>query len=103
MVNARNFAMTEFSEVHMQGGAWFQVHREEDKRYSRGDVYSAIVSEALQCPHMIALTLETVSGGELMSRRQSYWVVWFCGGHRKPPPTVAINLARHCSEQRSSP
>jgi Pentapeptide repeats (8 copies) len=75
MVNARNFAMTKFSEVHMQGGAWFQVHREEDKRYSRGDVYSAIVSEALQCPHMIALTLETVSGGELMSRRQAYWLV----------------------------
>jgi len=34
------------------------------------------VSEALQCSHMIALTLETVSGGELlMSRRQAYWLV----------------------------
>jgi Pentapeptide repeats (8 copies) len=61
----------------MQDGAWFRVHRKEDKRYYPGGIYSAIVSEALdQCPHMIAPTLETVTGSELMSRRQVvYWWV----------------------------
>jgi len=38
--------------VHMQGSVWFRVHQKEDKRYYRGGVYWAIVSEALdQCPH----------------------------------------------------
>jgi uncharacterized protein YjbI with pentapeptide repeats len=59
----------------MHGGALFRGHRKVDKRWSRGGVYSVIVSEALQCQQHDAPTLETVSRGELMSRRRVYWLV----------------------------
>ena len=68
-----NLAITEYREVHNTVRSPGSIGKRTND--TRRDVYSAIVSEALQCPHMIALTLETVSGGELMSRRQGYWLV----------------------------